>query len=1731
MQRRNLHAERLEDRMLLAVNPFHNGFWPEDVDNNLRVTAADMLHIVNEMNESGSRELTPPGTDLPDMADVPYYIDVSGDGALTPLDALRVANTINGGEGETAPSDAVRYRLAVTDLDGNALPNNTVTVGQTFQLRGYVQDVRFQTGSTGNGNATGVFAGYMDVLMTNKDLAQIRYGETQDLRMDLNHPGGVFPAGTITLGFKGQTTGAIPYFASPAEDALAIQQALEALSTVGAGNVEVTTLQGADFEGRFFVRFKRDLGEQDVPQMTVQGTGLQGSYLSDQDINGDGKLNDYVDFTPQPVAVDNYIPINPTTDDQRAALFRSSLTVVDPYTQGRSAVDEPLEAGQPAGSRNLGELGAFLNRNDLNSPPTYTTRKEYHFFTFEIRAVAPGQVSFSGNVADIQKTLVFNIKNTGGDDTTVPPNMIGFYQDINNGTALTVTITAPITVGHDTTPTTAEDTATVIDVLANDSVNAAAGGVAPLVLVSAGPTVNPAGAGTVGVSGNNVTFTPAKDFNGQVTFTYQVRDSKTPTPNTATGSVTVTVTPVNDPPVAVNDTKNVQEDAGDTVIDVLANDNAGPADEPQTLTVSAVGTPDQGGTVQIGDGGANVVYRPRADFFGTEKFTYTARDSAGATAVGTVTVTVTPVNDPPDAVDDTFGGILEDSNATTFNVLLNDSPGPLEQSTDTITIVGVTQGSHGGTVTFTATNVSYKPAADYFGLETFTYTIRDGGGLEDTATVSVTVVNVNDAPDAVNDALEVDEMSSNNVLDVLGNDSPGPLEQQVDAIRVVAKTDPANGTLTIGAGGANVVYTPNETFFGQDTFTYTIRDNSGLEDTATVTVDVVPVVRPRARPDVFDVQEDATAATAPALDVLANDLPNVPNGTVWQVTLIGFGQPMHGTVSLLDNGTPDDKTDDKLRYVPNPDYSGNDSFNYTINDTKGTGADSTTSVTVRVQAVNDPPTLDPIANPAAIVEDAPQQTVGLTGITAGPLETQALQVTATSNNPSLIPNPTVTYTSPNTTGTLSYTPVADKSGTAVVTVTVRDAGLDGNLGTADDGTFSQSFTVTVTPVNDAPTIKAPLQAATKQDADLTFLQGTATEISVADVDNGTLTVGLMLQPDPSKPTVDPGNLILGATAGVTITGGANSSNEVQFTGTLAGVNAALNGLTYDVTPGYEGMPSLQVSAWDGEFMPIVTVGIIVSGINDPPVNLLPEPPVQVAEDNDLLFNGNLQVSDPDAGLFPVEVTLSATHGTLTPVPTAGVTVAEGSIKLIGSIPNINAALNGLKYRPNPDYNGPDQLVISTNDKGNTGEPPAPGQTELIDTDTLAITVTPVNDPPVANDDGSPTDRTMILWNTVDNELDVLANDNNGPDEGQAGETLIITNVDPTNAHGTVTVQNGKLLYTPTAGYTGPAEIVYTVNDRAGGAGLTDTATVYLVVVDFVPSDISGYVFFDFDGDGIKDPGEWGIGGVQLTLTGRDIQGNWLGGSPDVGLSAWTDETGWYVFRGVLPCLQNVPGQADTVYTLTQRQPASLVDGTDTIGDQGGTLVGNDQVNIFLPLFGYGQDSQGNAILGTGNNFAELGFGAEFAGLGLWDLLHSDPVDGAGGAAALLFGTDLFGNLQWYLNLGGWNRYIPGRQSPASPTAFAVTSPNGQLPLTDTAAARVREVNAADEAIRSVYSRTGGWVTRISGDPEDFGLPAYTSAAVVQGEGEGLSETSDAELLAANAGTYEAAVDAVLAEVA
>lgn len=169
--------------------------------------------------------------------------------------------------------------------------------------------------------------------------------------------------------------------------------------------------------------------------------------------------------------------------------------------------------------------------------------------------------------------------------------------------------------------------------------------------------------------------------------------------------------------------------------------------------------------------------------------------------------------------------------------------------------------------------------------------------------------------------------------------------------------------------------------------------------------------------------------------------------------------PSHGIL------TPDSLG--RMRYWPDPDYSsasglGDDSFTFTASDGYG-GTSNPATVTIRVTPVNDPPTMDDIDTPAPILEDAGDQTILVAGITAGPLEpSQTLTVTAFSNDPSLIPTPTVKYTTGQY-AEITYRPVANANGTAVLTVTVSDGGL----------ATSRSFNAAVTAVNDRPSFVIP----------------------------------------------------------------------------------------------------------------------------------------------------------------------------------------------------------------------------------------------------------------------------------------------------------------------------------------------------------------------------------------------------------------------------------------------------------------------------------------------------------------------------------------------------------------------------------------------------------------------------------------------------------------------------------
>ena len=231
-------------------------------------------------------------------------------------------------------------------------------------------------------------------------------------------------------------------------------------------------------------------------------------------------------------------------------------------------------------------------------------------------------------------------------------------------------------------------------------------------------------------------YTPAANYNGTDSFTFQANDGIADS-NIAT--VAITIVPVNDPPVVLADSDKTDEDVA-VSIPVLANDSAGPNDENQALTVSAVSEPPRGTATASADG--TITYTPDLDANGEDSFTYSACDSDGACISAQVTVLVAMVNDPPAAAADS-AATAEDT-PVQIDVAANDSDpdGNLDRSSAAL----VSSPTNGSAAILDNGLFAYTPAADFNGEDSFAYQICDSYDVCSTAFVLITVAPVNDAP-------------------------------------------------------------------------------------------------------------------------------------------------------------------------------------------------------------------------------------------------------------------------------------------------------------------------------------------------------------------------------------------------------------------------------------------------------------------------------------------------------------------------------------------------------------------------------------------------------------------------------------------------------------------------------------------------------------------------------------------------------------------------------------------------------------------------------------------------------------------------------------------------------------------------------------------------------------------------------------------------------------------------
>jgi len=384
--------------------------------------------------------------------------------------------------------------------------------------------------------------------------------------------------------------------------------------------------------------------------------------------------------------------------------------------------------------------------------------------------------------------------------------------------------TAPVANGQSVT--TAEDTQKAITLAASDfNVND----------VLTYTIVTPPAHGSLTGTGSARNYLPEQDYFGPDSFTFKVNDGAKDS-NVAT--VNINVTSVNDSPVAVNDSKETAEDTPLTfaAADLLVNDTAGPANESaQTLTVMSVTTtPDTHGSASLSAG--QVTYTPAANYNGPASFDYQVCDNGTTNgspdakcSVATVNVNVTAVNDAPDAVNDS-AIVAEDSGANAIDVLANDSFTP--DAGETLSISATTNGAH-GTVAITGggTGLTYTPNANYFGPDSFTYTISDGNGGMDTATVNITVTAVNDGPVAnagpdqtvfCTGAVTLDGTASSDI-----DDASNTLTYVwTEGANVIATGAHPTVVLPVGVHTITLTVTDPHSASSQDTVTITVVDNS-----------------------------------------------------------------------------------------------------------------------------------------------------------------------------------------------------------------------------------------------------------------------------------------------------------------------------------------------------------------------------------------------------------------------------------------------------------------------------------------------------------------------------------------------------------------------------------------------------------------------------------------------------------------------------------------------------------------------------------------------------------------------------------------------------------------------------------------------------------------------------------------------------------------------------------------
>ncbi|WP_281517031.1 tandem-95 repeat protein, partial [Vibrio parahaemolyticus] len=948
--------------------------------------------------------------------------------------------------------------------------------------------------------------------------------------------------------------------------------------------------------------------------------------------------------------------------------------------------------------------------------------------------------------------------------------------------------------------TVVEDTPTIIKVLGNDTFE----GDGKVVSLDAnnGPvngsvSVNPDG---------SVTYTPNDNYHGIDSFTYIVTSGGVSESTT----VSVDVTPVNDAPVAKDDTAITDEDTPVT-IDVLPNDNDIDGDK---LSIQSASVPEAQGKVEIVDG--KLVFTPAENFNGHAEIIYTVTDGQ-LTDEAKVTVTVNPVNDAPTIKVDAVESITEDA-VNTDTVVATLTVRDTDTSEDQLTVS--LENNSNGYFVLVGDEVKLTQAGvdavnnDELNLKGLTISASVSDGVNPTASDSDSLIvnRVNDAPtikvDAVEsiteDAVSTDtvvatltvrdtdtpedqltlslENNSNGYFVLVGNevkltqagvdavnndelnlkdltisasvsDGVNPTASDSDSLIVnrvndaptvenaiadqVLSEDFATYTIDLNdafkdsdsalnfsvSGNSNVLVSiengiatisPTADWNGSETLTFTATDPSGESISQTVNFTVASVADIVA--DSVTVVED----TPTIIKVLGND---TFEGDDKVVSLDTNNGPANGTVSINPDGS--------VTYTPNDNYHGTDSFTYIV--TSG-GVSESTTVSVDVTPVNDAPVAK---DDIATTQEDTAVTIDVlsndTDVDGDKLSIQSATVPEAQGKVEIVD------------GKLVFTPAENFNGQAEITYTVTDGQL----------TDEAKVTVTVNPVNDAPTIKVDAVESITEDA--VSIDTVVATLTVRDTDTSEDQLTVSLENNSN------GYFVL-------------VGNEVKLT--QAGVDAVNNDELNlkDLTISASVSDGVNPTASDSD-------SLIVNRVNDAPTVENAIADQELSEDfASYTIDLNDAFKDSDSALnFSV----------------------SGNSNVLVSIENGIATIS-----PTADWNGSETLTFTATDPSGESVSQTVNFTVASVADIVADKATVVEDTPtiinvLSNDTFESTDKVVSL------------DADNGPKNG----SVIVNN-------------DGTVTYTPDDNYVGKDTFTYVVT--SGGVSESTTVTVNVTPVNDAP---------------------------------------------------------------------------------------------------------------------------------------------------------------------------------------------------------------------------------------------------------------------------------------------------------